>query len=153
MKKTLILSLLAAVLPVFAPSLAASPADDVVALVQSAVDYFKANGKDKTFAAINDRTGPFVKGDLYIFVNDYATGLTLAHGGNVKLVGQSNKDLKDAEGKPFMQMMIDQAQKGAGWVDYKWSNPLTKKIQIKTTYVVPVPELKAFFACGIYKTN
>jgi signal transduction histidine kinase len=27
---------------------------------------------------------------------------------------------------------------GSGWVDYKWPNPVTKKIQTKSAYVVKV---------------
>jgi len=127
-----------------------APADDATTLVKDAVALVKAEGKDKAFAAFNDPAGKFVKGDLYIFVVDN-DGNTLAHGGNAKLIGKNMKELKDADGKLFIQAMIDKAKSGGGWVDYKWTNPTTKKLQDKSTYVLPLEGLNAFAGCGIYK--
>jgi cytochrome c len=38
---------------------------------------------------------------------------------------------------------------GKGWVDYSWTNPETKKIQAKSSYVAKAGEI--FVGCGIYK--
>jgi signal transduction histidine kinase len=79
-------------------------------------------------------------------------GLVLAHGGNPKLVGKNMKDLRDANGKAFIAEMIEKSKTtGAGWVDYKWTNPTSKKAEDKTTYVHPLPAGHAFIGCGIYK--
>lgn len=129
---------------------ASTSKDEAPALVQRAVELVKTVGKEKAFQAFNDTTGPFVKGELYIFVVDY-NGDTLSHGGNSKLIGKNMKGLKDADGKAFIQAMIEESKKGGGWVDYKWTNPTTKKIQEKTSYVLPLPGLNAFAGCGIYK--
>jgi cytochrome c len=129
---------------------AASPAEDAVTMVNDAIKTISTDGKEKAFAAISDPKGAFVKGEVYLFIvaND---GSVLAHGGNPKLIGKSLKELRDADGKLFIQEMIDQAKKAPGWVDYKWTNPTTKKIQAKTTYVAPVPGVEAMIGCGIYK--
>lgn len=124
--------------------------DDAMALAKDAAALVKADGKEKAFAAFNDPTGKFVKGDLYIFVVD-ADGVTLAHGGNPKLIGKNMKELKDADGNLFMQAMMDKAKSGGGWVDYRWTNPATKKVQAKSTFVQPVEGTTVFVACGIYK--
>ena len=128
---------------------ATGTADEAKALVEKAVASYKANGKDKAVAAFNDPKGEFVKGDLYIFMMDDACNV-LAHGANQKLVGKNVAELKDADGKLFMQEIRDLARKGGGWIDYKWTNPETKKIQAKSTYVMPL-DGGLFVGCGIYK--
>lgn len=132
------------------PVAPASPADDATTLVNDAITYIATNGAPKGFATISDPQGPFVKGETYLFVVDF-DGNTLAHGGNPKLVGKSLRDLRDADGRPFIAEMIDQARKSSGWVNYKWTNPTTKKVQEKTTYVAPIPGLSALIGCGVYK--
>ena len=149
MKRVVIgIALVASVLAVQAP--AAGTADEAQALVKKAVELIKTGGKDKAFAAFNDPKGEFVKGDLYIFIVDY-TGLTLAHGGNAKLIGKNMMELKDADGKEFMKECIATSKKGGGWVDYKWTNPETKKVQDKSSYVMPAEGHEFLVGCGIYK--
>ena len=107
------------------------------------------DGNDKAFAVIDDPSGPFVKGDMYVFVTGF-DGTTLAHGTNKVLVGKNLIQVKDADGKLFVQEMIDVAKsKGEGWVDYKWPNPVTHKIEAKTTFLKRVGD--ELVGCGIYK--
>ena len=129
---------------------AGGTAAEAEAMVPKALELIKSQGKDAAFTAFTSKAEGFVKDDLYIFVVQY-DGLTVAHGGNDKLVGKNMKDLKDADGKLFIQAMIEKAQAGGGWVDYKWTNPETKKVQDKSTYVQPVEGMDAFIGCGIYK--
>jgi cytochrome c len=128
---------------------AGGTADEAKTLMDKAVAYVKANGKEKAFAEFTNQKGKFIDRDLYIFAVDFK-GLTLAHGGNEKLVGKDMYGLKDADDKLFIQKFIEVAKtKGSGWVDYKWSNPLTKKIENKSTYVQRIDDY--FLGCGIYK--
>jgi cytochrome c len=123
--------------------------DEAKALVDKGVAFIKAEGKEKAFTEFTDQKGKFIDRDLYIFVVDFK-GITLAHGGNAKLVGKDMGELKDADGKFFIKEFIALAKtKGSGWVDYKWANPVTKKIEPKSTYVQKVDEY--FLGCGIYK--
>ena len=75
----------------------------------------------------------------------------LGHGGNPKLVGKNLVGLKDPDGKPFFQMLVDLAKtKGKGWSeDYKFLNPVTKKIENKAMYVERVDG--NWIGVGIYK--
>ena len=41
--------------------------------------------------------------------------------------------------------------KGEGWTQYRWTNPETKKIAEKVTFVKAVPERGAVVYVGIYK--
>jgi signal transduction histidine kinase len=126
-------------------------AREAMTLVDKAVAYYKANGKDKAYPEFNNKTGQFVNRDLYIFVIDW-NGTILAHGANEKLINKPTWDLKDADGKYFMREMVKAAQtKGTGWVDYKWTNPVTKKIEQKSSYVKRVGSENLLIGCGIYK--
>ncbi len=118
-------------------------------LVAKAIAYYKANGKDKAFAAINDPKGQFAKRDLYVFVFDFNT-VCLAHGANKALIGKNLTELKDSNGKQFMNQMTQDAKtKGKGWVDYNWTNPVSKKIEAKSSYYQKEGDF--YFGSGIYK--
>ena len=121
-----------------APALAAGPhgtATEAEALVKRAISYIKEVGPEKAFAAFDDRSGPFVDRDLYIFVRSL-DGNTVAHGANKAMIGHTTIDLTDADGKPYNREMIQIAKtKGSGWVDYRWVNPVDKKIEQKSSYI------------------
>ncbi len=127
----------------------ASSAAEATALVDKAIVFYKANGKDKALAEISNKQGQFVKGDLYVFVWD-PKGVILAHGANEKLIGKDMYPIKDTDGKQFVKEAVEMANaKGSGWVDYKWTNPVSKKVEAKSTFAKKVDDL--IFACGIYK--
>ena len=124
--------------------------DEAQALVEKAVAFWQANGRDKAVAAFNDHQGPFIDRDLYIVAATLADGMRIAHGANPRMIGKSLADFKDIEGKPYGLEIMDVAKtKGAGWVDYKFSNPVTKKIMDKTSYVMRVDDVVIF--AGAYK--
>ncbi|MCG6538181.1 MAG: cache domain-containing protein [Syntrophales bacterium LBB04] len=118
-------------------------------MVDKGVAYIKANGKDKALAEFNNPAGKFINKDLYLFALDF-NGITLAQGGNPKLVGKNMMYVQDADKKYFIQDMISLAKsKGNGWLDYKWTNPRTKKVEDKSTYVQRYEDF--LIGCGIYK--
>ena len=127
---------------------AAEPRDEAVALVQSAVAYYKTNGLEKSIDEFSNPKGQFTKGELYVFVYD-VNATMLAHP-NPKLVGQNTFDLPDAAGKKFRKEIVTTAIKdGKGWTDYKYQNPKTKNVDDKTTYYEKVEDL--IICCGFYK--
>lgn len=137
-----------------APALAQErgTANDATALIKKVIAHYKANGKEKTFAAINEQNPEFKYKDLYVFGSVAKEGQPLAaHGANPRMVGKDMGELKDADGYPFAKKIIEIAtsKEGKGWVDYKWPNPVTKAIEAKSTYVERVDDL--YFAVGIYK--
>ncbi|MDC8760873.1 cache domain-containing protein [Janthinobacterium fluminis] len=127
-------------------------ADEAVAMVKKAGAYLKENGQDKTIAAINNPRGPFVKGDLYVFMlRTNGDGLALAHGQNAKIVGKNMLELRSADGVYFVKDFIKVANSaaGKGWVNYKWLNSVSNTIEEKSTYVERHGEV--FLGVGIYK--
>lgn len=131
-------------------ALAGGSADEAKALVDKAVEFIAVNGKDKAIEAFNNPQGEFVKEDLYIFMFEYG-GLCVGHGTNPKLLGKNILDLKDAEGKLFIHEFVEKVKSGGGWVDYQWTNPETKKIQPKSSYVKGIEGNDYYVGCGIYK--
>jgi signal transduction histidine kinase len=66
------------------------------------------------------------------------------------MIGKELIDMKDADGKEFVKERIEIAKtKGSGWQDYKFTDPLTKKIEHKRAYIERHGDL--IFGCGIYK--
>lgn len=149
MKKVLMVVIICLLTTSFVSAAEKGTAKEAQDLVAKAIAYYKDNGKDKAFAAISDPKGQFVKKDLYIFVIDF-NGVMLAHGANKALVGKNLIELKDSNGKQFMKEMTQGAKtKGKGWQDYNWTNPVTKKIEAKSSYYVKEGDM--YFGCGIYK--
>jgi hypothetical protein len=118
------------------------------ALVKKAVTFVRENGKEKALAEFNDPKGRFVKGELYILAYDF-NGVLLANPHNLKNVGHNRLDVKDADGKPFIKEFMEVGKKGSGWVSYKWTNPVTHKIEPKETYLETVDGI--IVGSGIYR--
>ncbi|MGE4351151.1 MAG: cache domain-containing protein [Bdellovibrionales bacterium] len=133
------------------PSLAAERGskEEAKALVERAAAYLKENGKAKAIPEFNKPNGMFTDRDLYVFAMGM-DGIRLAHGKNKKLVGLSIEDFKDVDGKPYGKEIMEIGRGvGSGWVDYKFTDPLTKKIAEKTSYVQR--EGDVVIAAGAYK--
>jgi len=119
------------------------------ALVKKAIAFIKANGKDKAFAEFSNSKGQFIDRDLYVFVYDM-DGRVLAHGQNARMVGKDMSDATDPSGKAYVKERIELAKtKGKGWQNYKFSNPLTKKIEDKTAYIEKIDDF--IVGSGAYK--
>lgn len=125
-------------------------AEEAVTMAKKAAAAIKAD-REKAFAAINDKSNAdYHLKDLYVFVGPKAGGPLLAHGVNAALIGKDLEELKDVDGKLFVAEMRKLAnEKGQGWVDYKWSNPVTKKIEQKSSYVESANDV--WLGVGIYK--
>jgi len=127
--------------------MAAGTKDQAKALVKAAIVDFKAEGT-AMFAKVTAKDAKYVQEDLYVTVYDL-TGKCVAHGSNPKQVGKDLIELKDPDGKEFVKERVEIAKtKGSGWQDYKFSNPVDKKIEAKTAYLEKSGDY--IFACGAY---
>lgn len=124
-------------------------ADEATAMVKKGVAFMKANGKDKAYTAISTKGGQFSDRDLYLTVYGM-DGTVKAHGANEKMIGKNLIDLKDVDGKAFVKERVDLASsKPTFWQDYKFTNPVSKKIEPKSMYCERVDDV---IVCGgIYK--
>lgn len=97
---------------------------------------------------INGKDPEFNQGALYLAMRDL-NGITIAHP-TTALIGKNLLDVPDADGKAFRHEMVALAKgSGKGWVDYKFKNPRTGKVEAKSTYVLRVGDIA--LEAGIYK--
>ena len=134
-----------------APVLASTNAtpDEATAMVKKGVAFIKANGADKGYAEISNKEGQFKDRDLYLVVYGL-DGTVHAHGANEKMIGKNLIALKDIDGKEFVKERVELGRsKGTFWQDYKFTNPVSKKIQPKTMYCEKLDE--TVVCGGVYK--
>jgi signal transduction histidine kinase len=123
--------------------------DEAMAMVKKGIAFIRANGKDKGYAEITAKGGKFSDRDLYLVVYGH-DGVVRAHGANEKMIGKNLIDLKDVDGKAFVKERVELAQsKGTFWQDYKFTNPVTKKIEPKQMYCEKLDDTAV--CGGIYK--
>ena len=119
------------------------------AIVKKGVAHIKQVGGQKAYEEISAKGPGWVDRDLYLTVYDLE-GKCLAHGANPKMVGKDLIDLRDADGKIFIKERMDFAKsKGSFWQDYKWTDPVTRKVMAKTTYCERLQD--TVLCVGIYK--
>jgi signal transduction histidine kinase len=128
---------------------AAAPNErDAVALAEKGAQFVRTHGKAAMIARINSKDPEFNQGALYLAMRDL-NGITVAHP-TTALIGKNLLDVTDADGKPFRQEMMAVARgPGRGWVDYKFRNPESGKVEAKTTYVLRVGDVA--LEAGIYR--
>jgi signal transduction histidine kinase len=146
--RTFSVFMLFAVLSTFSPPATAAEFGDkeaAVAMVKRIQEKFKQVGTEQAIKAVS--TTEFQVNDLDPFILDF-NGVVVA-GAQRALIGKTVIDIKDPDGKYPIRMMIDIAKDpGSGWVNYKWLNPRTSKIQQKMTYIEKMGDY--FVGSGVY---
>ena len=123
--------------------------EDAKNWVEKAVSFYRASGKRIALAEYTNPNGQFVHDEMYIYALN-PRGTMLAHGVNEKFVGEEFINIRDYDGKSFIQEIVDIANReGSGWVEYKWYNPVTKEVLPKVVYFKKVDDL--IICSGIYK--
>ena len=112
----------------------ADPKEKVVSLVDKAAALVASQG-DKAFAEFRKKESEWLKGELYVFVDDL-DGNNLCHPVTPDLEGQNLLSMKDADGKEFVKEMLELLKtKDAGWVEYTWKKPGSAAASKKLAYV------------------
>jgi len=124
--------------------------EEAVAMVKRVERMFAQAGAEATFKAVNDKSDrDFHDRDLYPFIYDL-NGVNVAHGARPALIGKNLISIKDQSGVYLIQEMIAIAKgRGSGWIDYKWPNPITDKIEDKSSYVERMGDY--FVGVGVYR--
>ena len=122
--------------------------EEAKGLVKKAIAFYKANGKDKTMAALNDPKGAFIDRDLYVFVHD-DKGIYFAIAPKPNFIGKDLSGVKDANGKLIVKEQLDVLKTANDmWQEYDWQNPVSGKIEHKKTYCEKQENLH--FCSGAY---
>jgi len=85
----------------------------------------------------------------YFFVYD-TKGTCLAHGEQKKIEGRNLLSFKDANGSPVVQLLIEAAQNGGGFVEYSWNKPGVEGFFDKLGYAEMIPGTDFLIGTGIY---
>lgn len=145
------LALMAAVLAGTPAQAADKPtADQVKALTLDAAALLQTRDLDaarRTFHA----EGPYRFGEIYVNVID-GNGTWLIYPPNPKHEGKSVLNVRDADGRLLVQDIVAVARgKGEGWVEYRWLNPVSNRIELKMSYVKAVPGKDMVVYVGMYR--
>lgn len=122
--------------------------EEAMAMVARAISLLEAEG-DAALPKLSDRQGRFVDRDLYIVVFDHTVTIR-AHGFNNRLIGVNMTESRDPDGVPFAQLIVRSGQSNpeGGWVNFKFTNPVTRKIEPKAMFVRRSGNY--IVCCGVY---
>ena len=124
--------------------------DQVVDLTRRAVAIIETQGVEAAREIFN-KEGEFKFGEIYVNLLDFK-GSWLIYPPRPASVGLNVINLKDADSKSLIQDIIKAARdNGEGWVEYRWINPVSNKIEPKLTYVKRVAGKDIAASIGIYK--
>jgi signal transduction histidine kinase len=116
------------------------------------VAYAKENGKDKALKEFSNKTGSFVKGDLYIYAYDF-NGTCLAHPFKPNSIGKNTLNDSDSNGVLYPRNLIKIARDGKGFSYKVFPNPAHDyKEELKLCYVMRVDD-NWFLGSGLYLSN
>jgi signal transduction histidine kinase len=132
-----------------APAFSNESREDLVAFVKRAKEFALNNTKEEALKAFNDRDGEFVSGSRYIFAYDFQ-GKTLALPFQPELIGTRRLDLRDPNGVPSVQSVLDAAKIDTGFVYAIYQDPADNMTpKLKLDYVMAVND-EWFLGSGIY---
>ena len=120
---------------------------DAQALTDRAVAHMQEVGPEAAIKDFNDPKGGYADHDLFVIVYD-SNGIIMT--GVPALIGKNALSLTDVTGKEFGKEIIEAArEKDGSWVEYHMTNPATKKVEIKNSYVRRYDKYVVFV--GAYK--
>ena len=126
-------------------------AQEVIAKVREAASTLSKTGD---LASFNQKQGPWVWKDSYIFVEDCDKKVVAAHPFTPEQIGQPLGSIKNTSGKiiyPDPAALCDGAKKPSGvWIEYRWTKLGEKEDSRKISYYLSVKVTQYVMAAGIY---
>jgi signal transduction histidine kinase len=124
--------------------------DEVAALTRKAAAIIEAQGVDAA-REIFTKDGEFKFGEIYVNLIDFK-GAWVIYPPRPANAGLNVFNLKDADGRFLIQDIIKVARENdEGWVEYRWINPVSNKVEPKLTYVKRIAGKDLAASIGIYK--
>ena len=124
----------------------------LTAFVDEAAAYVKDNGKEKALLEFNNRSGSFVRGELYIFAYEF-NGTNIAHPIRPDLVGHDQRGLLDINDVAVVRNELALAKRGGGIMYLVFQNPIHEdREELKLTYLKKVDD-SLWLGSGTYLSN
>jgi uncharacterized protein len=128
--------------------------DEAKAMVQRVQEKFKKDGPESTFHAINANVSTFMDRDLFPYVHKIDGTELVAAGFPASIRGKNLHDVKDQDGKYFVQEFVRVATTPPyhGWVDYRFLNPKTNMVDDKSAWIERLGN-DYLVGVGVYKNE
>lgn len=126
-------------------------ADEAYAMVHRARDYIREHGMQAALEEFHKPLGQsqFKDRDLYIVGFD-RQGKYQMFGSSPERVGTTTHQTPGLDGDLVVRLGFEATAAGGGWVDYEVVHPLTKVVEEKVSYMLPLTA-DTLIACGVYK--
>lgn len=125
-----------------------SPADAKALLASAAADF--SQDAQGTIAKINNLDPKYYRDDLYVLAVDLKTERLVAHGHNKRLINSDFNTLRSSDTQLLgSQILTLLKENNESEVSYAWRNPITSKVENKTSYVTKVGDY--LVAVGYYR--
>ena len=126
-------------------------ADEAYAMVHRARDYIREHGMQAALEEFHKPLGQsqFKDRDLYIVGFD-RQGKYQMFGSSPERVGTTTHQTPGLDGDLVVRLGFEATSAGGGWVEYEVVHPLTKVVEEKVSYMLPLTE-NTLIACGVYK--
>jgi polar amino acid transport system substrate-binding protein len=122
---------------------------ELVSFVKSAVAYAHENGKEKALKEFSNKTGSFVRDDLYIYAYDF-NGTNIAHPFKPDWIGTDKLNMTDSNGVPYIRNLINVAKEGNGFTYFIFPNPAhNNRQELKIGYAMKVDD-SWWLGSGVY---
>jgi len=128
---------------------------EIVSKVQEAASTLAKSAEAKPGAAaleqFDQKQGPWVWKDTYVFVVDCGQATIAAHPMNPELIGKDAMSLLDTKGHPFFWQVCDALKKPSGvWLQYWWPKPGQKEGSRKISYALRAGNTPYVVGAGVY---
>ncbi|MGA9098757.1 MAG: cache domain-containing protein, partial [Methanotrichaceae archaeon] len=108
--------------------------------------------KDRALKEFSNKTGSFVRGDLYIYAYDFQ-GTNIAHPFKPDWIGVNKLNMTDSNGIPYIKNLIKVAREGKGFTYFIFPNPAhDNRDEFKIGYAMKVDD-NWWLGSGIYLSN
>jgi len=109
--------------------------EEAQALLDRAVKAVQAD-EAKALAAFNDPKGGYQDRDLYVFCSGPDGKISASR--DSKTVGTETAAVKGPDGRMVGKEIAEVGKKGGGTLEYKWTNPVSHKVETKTSVIKSV---------------
>ncbi len=126
--------------------------EECIVKTKEAIKMIKEKGIEATLEKLNDRQGPFVWKDTYVFCFEEDSFKMTGNAFVGRMREYSMKGYMDVNGKlvfqEFVKMIND---KGQGWVDYMHRRRQDEEPRKKISFVMKAPDTNLIVGAGIYE--
>ncbi len=126
--------------------------EECIAKTKEAIKMIKEKGVDATLETINNKLGPFVWKDTYVFCFEEDSFKMTGNAFAGRMREYSMKGYMDVNGKPVFQEFVKMINdKGQGWVDYMHRRRQNEEPRKKISFVMKAPDTNLIVGAGIYE--